>query len=80
MYRKYANGKSVFKIMSETSALELQLLGTRCLRHVIEATILPERQLIRDLLDLAFPGILVSDEEEFEATLEKCRLQDSSEN
>jgi hypothetical protein len=75
VYRKYANSKSYFKIASETSALEVQLLGSNCLEHTIEASIFPERQFIKDLLELSFPGILEADEGEFEAIMEMCRLR-----
>lgn len=49
-YRKYRNGKSYFKIESVDKFIEVQLLGSRFLTYEVEAKILPDRNLIQDML------------------------------
>lgn len=49
-YRKYAHGRTYFKIVSPNEFYELQVLGnTKTLHHFI-AKILPDRNYIYDLL------------------------------
>lgn len=49
-YRRYKNGKSVFKISSSSAFIELQLIGNNVIEHVLEAKILPDRNYISDML------------------------------
>ena len=49
-FRKNTTGRSYYQITSELHIIEWQRLGTRMLRHEMNATILPERLLISDLL------------------------------
>ena len=48
-YRKYANNKSYFKIISSELFEEIQLLGSKKTIHIFEAKILPDRNYIADL-------------------------------
>ncbi len=50
-YRKYSNGQSYFKIISETELTELKIFGSFFETHHIQAKILPERVMIADLLN-----------------------------
>ena len=48
-YRKYANNKSYYKIISPTKFEEIQVLGNAKTLHIFEAKILPDRNYIHDL-------------------------------
>ena len=50
-FRKNKTGTSYYQITSEHHLIEWQRLGTRMLRHELNASILPERLLIADLLN-----------------------------
>jgi hypothetical protein len=50
-FRKNITGTSYYQISSEHQLIEWQRLGHRLLRHEMNATILPERLLIEDLLN-----------------------------
>lgn len=52
VYRKYSNNKSYFKVLSEDSFEEIQILGKHYLLNVYRAKILPDRYLIKDMIDL----------------------------
>ncbi|MBN8702392.1 MAG: hypothetical protein J0M08_04975 [Bacteroidetes bacterium] len=49
-YRKYLNGKSYFKIMSNKEFEEVQLIGNKKIKHSIQAKILPDFNYINDML------------------------------
>ena len=49
-FRKNITGTSYYQITSELHIIEWQRLGARMLRYELNATILPERLLISDLL------------------------------
>lgn len=48
-YRKYANNKSYFKVISPELFEEIQLLGRNKTIHTFKAKILPDRNYIADL-------------------------------
>ncbi|MDB4533272.1 hypothetical protein N9242_00250 [Vicingaceae bacterium] len=48
-YRKYANNKSFFKIISKDKFEEIQQLGNKYKIYFFEAKILPDRNYIHDL-------------------------------
>jgi hypothetical protein len=50
-FRKNITGTSFYQITSEIHLVEWQRLGSRLIRHEMNATILPERLLIEDLLN-----------------------------
>ncbi len=49
-YRKYSNGKSFFKIISNDEFEEIQVLGSSKTIHYFKAKILPDRNYIADLI------------------------------
>lgn len=49
-FRKNITGTSFYQITSEVHLVEWQRLGSRMIRHEMNASILPERLLIADLL------------------------------
>lgn len=69
VFLKLANGKSVYRIDSDRRMVEFQQLGGRWLKHRIEAKILPEMQLIRDLLENEHGNVVRIGEEEFNGML-----------
>jgi predicted house-cleaning noncanonical NTP pyrophosphatase (MazG superfamily) len=71
-YRKYADGKTFFKITSESSFEELKILGIYYSLHSFEARILPDRNFIADLTSCGPEGIEEFTEEEYQEVLEHC--------
>ncbi|MGB1507595.1 MAG: hypothetical protein ACPG9L_02785 [Crocinitomicaceae bacterium] len=63
-YRKLSNNKSFYKIHSENSFEELQLIGTSVMRMTVNATKYPEIIRIKDMIDYK-PPFEMSTEEEF---------------
>ena len=52
---------------------EIQLIGSKYVFHVIEAKILPERNLISDLLENTSGNYLSITQEEFDRILDYCK-------
>lgn len=50
-YRKYTNGGSYFKILSDLEFIELQIVGQTVLEHRVIAHQFPERRMIRDMIE-----------------------------
>lgn len=69
-YRKYANRKSFFKIISATEFEEIQILGKKITLHVFETKILPDRNYIHDLIYNYKSHWELSNKEEFETLKE----------
>jgi|TARA_B100001939_G_scaffold163386_1_gene140842 hypothetical protein len=63
-YRKLSNNKSFYKIHSENSFEELQLIGTSVMRMTVNATKYPEIIRIKDMIDCK-PPFEMSTAEEF---------------
>ena len=68
-FRKLRNGRSFYRIESETEMTEVQRVGTRLVIHRVEAKILPDRLLIQDLLSEASEQYEAISEEEFDGWL-----------
>ncbi len=62
-YRKLSNGKAFYRIESERSFTEFQLMGTKVWQHKVEATQYPEIIRIQDMLNLEPPFLMASEEE-----------------
>jgi len=75
VYRKYSNNKSYFKVFDTNSFEEIQVLGSNYWVHHFEAKILPDRNFIKDLIDLEGGGWLEISEEAYNQFKEKCRLE-----
>ena len=63
-YRKLSNNKSFYKIHSENSFEEFQLIGTSVMRMTVNATKYPEIIRIKDMIDCK-PPFEMSTAEEF---------------
>jgi hypothetical protein len=71
-YRKYSNNKSFFRLTGPGSFEELNIMGKYFHQFRIEATRLPERNLLADLL--AGEGdIIVISEAEYLEVLDTCQ-------
>jgi hypothetical protein len=71
-YRKYLNGQSYFKIISAEELIELKLTGRFYEIHTLHVKILPDRNLMHDLLyDYNSFGLEIN-EKEYEAQLNYC--------
>lgn len=64
-YRKLSNDKSYYKIESNTRMLELQSIGSQWNLFELTATILPERNLIVDLIEANEAGYQQISEDDF---------------
>jgi hypothetical protein len=73
VYRKLANGQSFYKIINETSFLELQLMGTKIIRYEVMAKQYPELLRIKDMIEL-LNGFEEISEEEFTSILDKREI------
>lgn len=68
-YCKYINGNSFFKVESLNKFIELQKIGSKVLKHEIEAVQYPEKLRIMDMLELRDNAWEKVDAEEFETLL-----------
>lgn len=71
IYRKSLSEKSFYAVIAEDQCIEIQLIGSKRLRHEIHARILPDRLLIRDVIDCADGRYLPITATEFAAMEEK---------
>ena len=71
-FRKLLNEKSYYKIDSETHFTELQRTGKMWTQTEIEARILPERNLVRDLLEASGKHYQVISEDDYITFREMC--------
>lgn len=72
-YRKYLNGSSYFKILSESEFIEYKWSIDRIEQFRIKANILPDRNYLQDMLNQVGGYWLECGEEEFLAFLDKNR-------
>lgn len=72
VYCKYPNNKAYFKINSFSEFEEIQVMGSKLLFHLISANILPDRNLIRDMVFNYNDYWRTNDPEEYERLKEKC--------
>lgn len=71
IYRKYTNGKNLFKIESERSFYQIQIIGSKVFTQFIEAKQYPEIIFISALIDMTDSHIVESNETEFEELIKK---------
>ena len=70
LYRRAASGMSFYRVEAPDRLVEIQVVGSRYMIHTLEARILPERQLIRDIIDQldgAYVEVTPSEYDAFEA-------------
>ncbi len=69
IYRKYKNHKHFFKIMSMDEFEELSFIGKKLIITLHQATILPDRNFISDLLHDIGNTAEIATEEEYQQIL-----------
>lgn len=74
VFRKYPDHKSFFKIASPENLVELKITGKTYSLHQLTAKILPERNLIQDILEMKNGHWLPSTEKEFEEKHTFCKI------
>lgn len=73
LYRKYPNNKSYFKVLSAQIFEEVQMIGKYYRVDRFEVKILPDRNLISDMIDLSQGHWVETDKVEFESVLAHCQ-------
>jgi hypothetical protein len=68
-YRKYKNNKHFFKVISHTEFEEISFIGAKAMVTTHTAKILPDRNLIADLLNDVGNTAELSSKEEYESHL-----------
>ena len=68
-YRKYKNEKSFFKITSPTEWEEIQIVGSKKVLHQFTVKIMPDRNLINDMLFDYDSNWVEIEEEEYNSIL-----------
>lgn len=71
VYRKLANGRSCYRIESETAFTEIQRVGSRYVAHHVVAHTWPERLRIQDMLANADDSLAPITRAEFEDWLHR---------
>lgn len=74
-YRMLSNGKSYYKIIDSSTMEEIQLMSNRYAIHNLSASILPERLLIQDILNLQDGLYTVVDESEYLDVMARCERE-----
>ncbi len=70
-YRKYKNNKHFFKIISNSEFDEIHFIGSKMIVTKHHAKILPDRNLLHDLLHDVGNTCELSTEEEYKSQLKK---------
>ena len=65
LFRKYSNNKSYFKVLDDQSFEEIQIIGSKILLFNFAAKIMPDRFLVRDMIELKDGRWLEIDESEY---------------
>ena len=65
IYRKLSNNRSFYKVDDSKNFEEIQIIGTKRRRQLIEAKQYPELLFIQDLIAFNHLGILESSEKEW---------------
>jgi len=71
-YRKLSNERSYYKIENASTLLEIQRTGQRWTEYTLNVRILPERNLIMDLLEINGDQYVIIDENDFETFRKEC--------
>jgi hypothetical protein len=74
IYRKYATGKTFFKIKSRTEFEEVCRIGNKYTVKLFTAHILPDRVFIEDMINNYNQHWMEATNEEYESFLNFCEL------
>lgn len=73
LYRKRINDKHFYKVNSEDSFTELQVMGEKVFSFDFEAKIYPDKVLVKSLIDLSDQGIVGISEADYELIQAKLK-------
>ncbi len=73
IYRKYPGDRTFFKIFSSEYFEEIKRMGNYYQVHTYQAAILPDRNLIQDMLELNGSYWEIASEQEYEAFKTYCQ-------
>ncbi len=74
-YRKLSNSKSYYKILSPSEFQEIQVMEKRYAVYTLQAKILPERNLVADLIEASTDQYIAIPQSEYEEYLEYCQRE-----
>lgn len=74
-FRKLKNNKSYYRIDSAEFLTEVAVMGNSYMIHEVHAKILPDRNLLRDLLHNEGGHWVEIDEKEFDSFLSQCERE-----
>jgi hypothetical protein len=74
-YRKYSDGFTFFCIHSSNEMDEIKRMGNYYSISHIQCKIHPEKMFLNDLIELSFPGIELSTENEFNSILNQWKSE-----
>jgi hypothetical protein len=74
VYRKYAHNKTFYKVISKLEMIEIKTLGNTYFVNTINAKILPDRNLIMDVIENANSFLLDIDEQDYNSFFEHCEI------
>ncbi|QQR85433.1 MAG: hypothetical protein IPJ76_12535 [Flavobacteriales bacterium] len=69
VYRRSANGRNFYRILSGTAFTEVQLIGSRSIVHDVVAATYPERVLIADMVAMTDGHFLPCTPAEFDEAM-----------
>ena len=78
LFRKFDHERSFFKIISPTQFVEIQIMGKRYFKYDVHAKILPDFQLITDIINLHNNHWIEATEEEFEKAFLDYQKQEAN--
>jgi len=69
LYRRSASGRNYYRIEGTDSFLEVQLIGSKALRHAVIARAYPERVLVQDMIACSQGAFVPVEAQEFDDAL-----------
>ena len=69
IYRRSTNGRNFYRILSDTTFTEVQLIGNRSMVHEVDAATYPERLRIADMVAMTDGHFLPCTQGEFDEAM-----------
>ena len=80
IYRKYSNNKSYFKVFDTASFEEIQILGSNYWIYTFVAKILPDRNFIKDMIEMEGGGWIEISADEYDRFKSNCEKEFKKQN
>lgn len=80
IFRKYSNNKSFFKVFDADSFEEIQVMGSNYWIYSFVAKILPDRNFIKDMIEMEGGGWIEISERTYNAFKENCEKEFNKQN